>query len=96
MSVLPNVLVIILSVVWVLAIGMFGGSIWVVATGQNVGPPAAMWFAIAMSVIFIIIIPLRLLNRFTRERVEFSEQQYRFYCIQFPWLFPTNWPLGKI
>lgn len=91
-----NLLTGILCVFWLFAIGLFGFSVWVLATGRNVGHPVAMWFAIAISPVFIIAIPIRILGRFSRERVEFSEQLYRLYSVEYPWLAPTKWPVDRI
>ncbi|MBM80040.1 MAG: hypothetical protein CMJ78_05535 [Planctomycetaceae bacterium] len=87
---------IFLIVAWLFSIVLAGGSIWVLATGRNVGPDILMYFAIGMGGLFALFLPFFWLKRYATERIEITPKSYRHYHVEYPWLLPCNWPTKKI
>ena len=44
----------------------------------------------------VVFLPLSWLSRFSSERIEISPTTYRHYCVNYPWLFPKDWPTDQI
>ena len=89
-------LLIFLVIAWFGSIAFLGVAIWVLVAKVFTGPAAVMYFVIFMASLGVIFIPLRLLSRFSREKVEFTATEYRSQLISYPWLFPTKWPIDAV
>lgn len=79
--------------IWLVAAGF---ATWVFATGRNQGPRYQMVIWLGLAYLGVVAIPLLLVKRYVRERVEFTRQEFRHILSDYAWFLPVRWPLETI